>query len=190
MAFKISFHRVAYITLGVVILGLGFKTYLLEKIVNKMEDNAYVLSPDLKARYSYDNNVLKIYKRDERGNTVVKKKYIPPEGGVDVKVSTPTASGDTDVVFKIKNKGFTVRPGFGALYEGDLLVTLDTKLAYWSRASIGAGLTTRSLNLWASYHLDWIPIWHPQNLEATIGKSMLRFDDKDNRWHLGFRVNF
>lgn len=184
---NLSFHRIAYAVLGVAVLGLVIYVKMLENAVQRSTDSAYVLPANLSSRYKYKNNILTIYKRDKNGSTVVDHTYIPPEGNVDVKVSSSTHNVD----FDIKNKGFTVRPGFGGIYDRNaLLLQGDVKLAYWSRFSAGAGLTTRSLNYWVSYHLDQLPYWHPQNVEFLLGRSIIRFDNNVNQLNAGFRMNF
>lgn len=61
--------------------------------------------------------------------------YVPPEGRVDVRVKK---DGGHEVI--IKDKGFTVAPGVGFAVIDAPMLTIDAKLAYWSRWGLVAGV--------------------------------------------------
>ena len=185
---RLNFHRVAYLVLGLSIVGFLFYTRMLEKELQTAQDQHYVLPPGVTNQVTVKDRIVTVIKK-VKGDTIIERVYVPVEGGATVVVSTSTGKPEVTVTFK--TKGFCFRPGLSVLYDHDVLTAgLDAKMAYWSRLSAGSSLTLRSTNLWVSYHLDQLPYWHPQNLEGFVGRSILRFDGRPNNWQIGLRLNF
>lgn len=96
----------------------------------------------------------------------------------------------SDVIITVKDKGFTVRPGFGIEWAGyGLSPRLDLKLAYYKRYSLLVGGGKDGVDVSASRHLDDIIFGRPQNLEIFAGWLFLPM--RGNRMPvLGLRSNF
>lgn len=112
--------------------------------------------------------------------------YVPTEGRVDIilKESTKTYADVFDI--KVRQYGFTARPGFQVAVSGRL--GLDIKYFYYNRLGLNFGvLTTKDLNEFSfdptvSYKLDRIKIF--KNLEVFAG-----YDTKYDGPTGGLRIN-
>ena len=170
----------AYIILALIIAWLSWsnnrKTVAIEELNNKNQ----TLSDNLKLRI----DGTKVVYRD-RDKIVVK--YMPKEGGITV--ALPDKNGFTEV--KIKNKGFTFKPGFGAYYTGKFDGALDFKVGYWDRYSLGLGSTLDSPLLWSSRHIDdLVPFLKPENIELSLGYGKPYANFSNSVFLVGLRTNF
>lgn len=103
---------------------------------------------------------------------------------------TAPDSGDDEVV--IKDKGFTLKPGFGADFaNAGLKLRLDMKFAYWGRYSLLVGGSQNGAGPGISRHLDDILWGRPQNIEAFAGYNFITFDGRQGKAGvIGIRMNF
>lgn len=98
-------------------------------------------------------------------------------------------AGDVDV--KIKNKGFTLKPGFGFDWANQgVKPRLDLKWAYWDRYSLLVGGSANGLGVDVSRHIDDIMWGRPQNVEIFAGYKFFRFRPETTAWAGGLRANF
>ncbi len=87
---------------------------------------------------------------------------------------------------RIKDHGFTFRPGGGMVYSERFLPEADAKLAYWQRYGILIGITPDFGGLGLSRHVDdFLPF---QNLELQ-GNAGLSWQG-NLRLAIGLRTNF
>jgi len=171
----------AYIILAIVIMILSWQNNRHEEKIATISTEKGVLEERLKNQTVITKN--KIVYRD-RDKVVIK--YIPAEGGV---VIGETLDGKTEL--KVKNWGFTARPGFGAYYTGDFEGALDLKLFFYDRYSFGVGSTLNGPNLFFSRHLDdLIPVIKPENVELSLGYGRLYDDFGHSLFLVGVRTNF
>lgn len=138
-----------------------------------------------KVVYISNNNVKIVYKDKEK--IVEKIVYLPPEGNVIIK--DPIKPED-EVVVSIKNKGFTLRPGFGLSYNfNKLYPELDLKLLYYSRYSSGAMIDFSGIGIFVSRHIDDFMPFSAQNVEVFAKYNIKSFKD-NNLFSIGIRSNF
>ncbi len=98
-------------------------------------------------------------------------------------------AGDVDVV--VKDKGFTLKPGFGFDWANHgLKPRVDLKWAYWGRYSLLIGGSENGIGPDLSRHIDDIMWGHPQNVEIFIGYKILRFEPGSSTIAGGLRANF
>lgn len=131
------------------------------------------------------NKVSIVYKVKEK--VVEKIVYLPPEG--NVVISDPNdINQDVNVV--VQDKGFTIRPGFGLMYNfKSISPELDLKLAYYKRYSAGVYGSMFSSGVFFSRHLDDVLPFKATNVELFIGYGFLRYGQGDNK-SIGIRTNF
>ena len=100
--------------------------------------------------------------------------------------------GNTDTIVTVKDKGFTVKPGFGLEWAGyGISPRLDLKLYYYKRYSLLFGGGRDGLDVSVSRHLDDILFWHPQNVELFAGYLFLPIGHDVQRLPVvGLRSNF
>ena len=129
------------------------------------------LAESLKEQITIRNNQIEILRRGKDGTVQRELVYLPPEGWY--RFITPL-DGSAPVI-KIKDKGFTCRPGFGGAYGSyGFSGILDLKLAYFKRYSAGVNANTHMAGVFVSRHLDDIIWGHPANAEVFIGYGLLR----------------
>ena len=170
------------------LLFVGWRYNRKEAELADAQSKAGKLADGLKTQISLINGRLEILRR-QKDKVEVKIVYVPQEGGVVIQ--DPVKPGD-DVVVIIKDKGFTVKPGFGIEYAGyGLSPRLDLKLAYYKRYSLLVGGGKDGLDVSASRHLDDILFWHPQNAELFLGYIFLPIGNDGRRLPVaGLRSNF
>jgi hypothetical protein len=90
----------------------------------------------------------------------------------------------------IKDKGLTLRPGFGAEWAGyGLSPRLDIKWAYFKRYSVLVGGGKDGLDISVSRHLDDLLWWHPMNVELFSGYRLFH-TSSSLPIVVGLRANF
>ncbi len=169
-----------YIVLGLIIAWLTWSKGKLVNDIDQLNIKNASLAADLKLKVN-GNTV--IYRDKDK----IVKVYVPTEGGLIVK--EPDKNGNSVIV--IKDKGFCLKPGFGAYYDGKFDGALDLKLAFWSRYSGGLGSTLDSPYLWLSRHVDdLVPVLHPQNIEFSLGYGKPYTNFSNSVFLIGLRTNF
>jgi len=148
---------------------------------------------DTVAALKIENGRLIILTKDKNGNVVPQHPYVPPEGGVRVRVDGPVVSGTTTgqprVVIDIKNKGFTFKPGIGMVYSSKIYPEFDIKFAYWNRYSVKVGTTLDFVDAAITRHVDDLIPWvNLQNLEIQLGGG-INYIDAIRRIMFGIRIN-
>jgi hypothetical protein len=92
---------------------------------------------------------------------------------------------------EVKNKGFTLKPGFGLeAGRNGIRPRLDLKWGYWNRWSAIAGGSEYGLDVGISRHIDDYMWGRPKNAELYGAYKFLRFDQLDWQATGGIRVNF
>ena len=168
------------------LLWVGWRYNKKEAELADAKAQAGKLADGLKTQISLVNGKLEILRRqkDKVKREVI---YVPSEG--TVVIQDPDKPG-SDVTVIVKDKGFTLRPGFGIEWAGrGLSPRLDLKLAYYKRYSLLLGGGKDGMDVSASRHLDDILFWHPQNVELMAGWLFLPMEG--NRVPvIGLRSNF
>jgi hypothetical protein len=122
--------------------------------------------------------------RDGPTKIEYRDRYLPPEGKVEF--VTKDKAQDQPPEIRIKDYGFTFRPGGGMVYCDRLLLEADAKFAYWKRYSALIGVTQDFGGLGLSRHVDdFLPF---QNLELQ-GDAGLSWQGR-LRLAIGLRMNF
>lgn len=173
-------NAAAYIVLAIIIAWLSWSNNRKGIAIAELNEKNGTLAADLQLKVKGTEVIYR-----DRDRVVVK--YMPKEGGVTV--SEPDKNGKVDI--KIKNKGFTLKPGFGAYYDGKFDGALDLKLAYWDRYSGGLGSTLGAPYLWLSRHVDdLVPVLKPENIELSLGYGKPYADFSNSVFLFGLRTNF
>ena len=168
------------IIMALLIAFLSWQNNRKNDAIDQLNIKNNTLAADLKLKVN-GNTV--IYRDKEK----IVKIYVPTEGGIIVK--EPDKNGNVVVV--VKNKGFTMKPGFGAYYTGKFDGALDLKLAFWSRYSGGLGSTLDSPYVWMSRHVDdLVPVFKPENIEFSLGYGKPYSNFSNSIFLIGVRTNF
>jgi hypothetical protein len=95
---------------------------------------------------------------------------------------------DTEIV--VRDKGFTLRPGFGVEWAGQGIgPRLDLKWAYYKRYSFLVGGGKSGADVSISRHIDDLVWGRPQNVEVFGGWKFLRMPGA-SQVVFGLRANF
>jgi len=104
----------------------------------------------------------------------------------------PIYSGDSSEI-KIQDRGFTLRPGIGIVYDRNqkygLNLGLDSKLLYYKRLSAGLGVNPDVVYIWGSTHLDRLTFGYVNNFEFMMGYGYLLNSSGGNQFIIGLRSN-
>ena len=132
------------------------------------------LAEDLREQVRVSNGRIEMLKRDSEGKVRREVVYLPPEGEYKIQYHIRSSTP----VVTIKDKGFCLRPGFGAtLTSKGLTPRLDLKWAFWGRYSALGGVNRYGAGVGISRHLDDILWGHPQNIEFFLEYKPWLFSD-------------
>lgn len=144
------------------------------------------LADNLREQITIRNNEIEVLKRGADGKVKREVVYVPPEGWY--RIVTPLDGSKPSVV--VKDKGFTLKPGFGGVYGSyGFSGVLDVKLAYFKRYSAGVNGNTHMAGVFISRHIDDIMWGRPANVEPFIGYALIKRLDV-SPLSIGIRANF
>lgn len=154
--------------------------YIVQKeLIEKYEFTTSSLEKGIKQKIKISGNKVKILYREKE---VVKEKviYVPKEGSVTV-----IENNDSEIKVVPKNKGFTLKYGFGVLYDSKFYPSLDLKFLYFKQYSLVTSAYRNGLSLNVSRHVDdWLGD-NFSNIEIQVGYNFL-----NPRFIIGVRSNF
>ena len=207
LAIKFAFANVRLtieLALIVALLVAGWMYNRKERELDRVNAEHATLAANLQAQITIRDNTIKILRRKPDGTVTSHQVYVPNEGGSIITHSTQPAHGASivnpppgnpvdvgnGIIVFIKDKGFTIRPGFGFDFDGiKLRPYLDVKLIYYKRYSATAGGSSGGLGVTVSRHLDDILFFHPQNVEFYLHYRVIRLGT-GAQGSFGLRSNF
>lgn len=168
------------ILINVIISVVLYNLYNKQKeIVETYEFGSKLLEKGINKKIKIKGNKVTVLYKDKE---IVKEKivYVPKEGTITI-IEKDNGSVET----QIKNKGFTLRYGFGIGFQDKLYPQLDLKFYYFNQYSLNTFIYQKGAGISISRHLDdWIGE-NFSNSELFLGYNII-----NKKFMVGIRSNF
>jgi len=148
---------------------LSVQNIVLNHKVSNLESEKAILDSNLKSQIKLSKNTLTVKYRDKivSGNVITKIVYVPKESSLVVDYDK-----EDNVNVKFNLFGFTLTPGLGVNYNGNLTPALNLRVFYFSRFGFGAYASGYDVGFYIDRRLDDLSFFDNTSIGLGYGKDI------------------